>query len=100
MKIDGIEHPPEIYESLVEHSEQVAPICTCVRKRGHHRRLRNGAIHWFADEICDDVAVVEAYNPLTGDVYHCCRTHWTDEALHAADRMGLKYRKVKNEQDA
>lgn len=77
-------------------SEATPPTCTCVSKRGHWRRLRNGERHYFMDEICGEVALMEAYNPLTTDRYFCCKAHWTDEALHTADRMGLKYRKVEH----
>lgn len=78
----------------VEGSEPVPATCTCVSKRGHWRKLRSGARHWFSDEICGDEATIVAYNPLTGDSYYVCKRHWDDEALHAADRMGLKYRRI------
>lgn len=93
-KIDGIEHPEDVFEGIMETSEPVPATCTCVSKRGHWRKLRSGARHWFSDEICGDEATIVAYNPLTGDSYYVCKRHWDDEALHAADRMGLKYRRI------
>lgn len=81
-------------ESVLETSEALEPTCTCVSKRGHWRKLRDGSEHYFQDRFCGDKAYVTAYNPLTSDVYHVCKRHWDDEALHAADRMGLKYRRV------
>ena len=92
--IDGISQPEAIFESIYATSEPTPPTCTCVSKRGHYRRLRNGDKHYFHDEICGDEAVIVAYNPLTSDAYYVCKRHWDDEALHAADRMGLKYRRI------
>lgn len=93
-QIDGIEHPDHVFERLMDHSEPVSFTCTCVSKRGHYRRLRDGTKHYFYDQICGDEAIVAAYNPLTSDAYYVCKRHWDDEALHAADRMGLKYRRI------
>jgi hypothetical protein len=86
-------------ESPLEGSTVVMPICTCIAKRQYERRLRNGTYRTIGEVPCNDEAVIEAYNPLTGDTYYCCKAHWTDAALHTADRMGLKYRKVNDERD-
>jgi hypothetical protein len=93
-KINGIEHPDDVFESLWANSKPSEVTCTCVSKRGHYRTLRDGSKHYFYDQICGDKAIIVAYNPLTSDAYYVCKRHWDDEALHAADRMGLKYRRI------
>jgi hypothetical protein len=76
-----------------------AGVCTCVKKSAHYRQVRNGESRWFAGVLCGDTAVVEYYNPLTGERYLCCRAHNDDNATHAADRMGLIMRGYDNDED-